>query len=98
VTKGDIPLRIGWYFDGRPVGPHLGVTTNNIGSRANFLMIPEVQPHHRGRYICVVTNSAGSAEFSADLLVNGWRRSKSLCLHLCTHLIFCLFITHSTHS
>lgn len=71
VTKGDPPLSITWYFDGKVLAPHMGVISSNIGKRTNFLSIPVVGQHHRGRYTCVATNLAGSAAFAADLQVIG---------------------------
>ncbi|KAF4517358.1 hypothetical protein B566_EDAN018819 [Ephemera danica] len=70
VTKGDRPLTISWYFDGKPLAPHMGVLSTLIGHRASFLSIPEVRPHHRGRYTCLASNQAGTAAFAADLHVN----------------------------
>lgn len=71
VTKGDMPINIDWYFDGKPLNPNSGVMTSNIGHRAKFLAISTVRQHHRGRYTCVATNPAGTAFFAADLHVNG---------------------------
>lgn len=71
VTKGDMPLTIAWYFDGRRIEPHMGVVTSMFGHRTHLLSISNVRQSHIGRYICVATNQAGSAEYSADLHVNG---------------------------
>lgn len=71
AKKGDLPISISWYFDGKPMTPHKGVLTSMFGHRANFLSIPSVRPDHIGRYTCVATNPAGSASYAADLHVNG---------------------------
>jgi hypothetical protein len=71
VTKGDPPLNIAWYFDGKVIAPHMGITTSMFGKRANFLSIQFVRQSHAGRYTCLATNDAGTAAFAADLHVNG---------------------------
>jgi hypothetical protein len=71
VTKGDPPLNIDWYFDGKPIALHMGIIMSKFGQRAHFLSIPDVRPHHSGRYTCLATNNAGTAAYAADLHVNG---------------------------
>lgn len=43
-----------------------------FGDRANILAIDYVGPGHRGEYTCTSTNPAGTANYSAELDVNGW--------------------------
>nr|CAD7199658.1 unnamed protein product [Timema douglasi] len=71
VSKGDKPLRIEWHFHGRDLSSHaVGVRTAVFGEKANILTINSVGPGHRGAYTCTATNSAGVANFTAELDVN----------------------------
>ncbi|KAK9507869.1 hypothetical protein O3M35_007639 [Rhynocoris fuscipes] len=73
VSKGDIPLRIEWHFQGEGTSSHaMGVKTSMYGDKTNILDIDSVGPGNRGEYTCTATNSAGSANYSAILLVNQW--------------------------
>lgn len=72
VTKGDRPMRIEWHFHSDEVSPHaVGIRTSMFGDRSNILVIESVGPGHRGVYTCTATNSAGVANQSAVLFVNG---------------------------
>uniref|UniRef100_T1HDG0 Ig-like domain-containing protein n=1 Tax=Rhodnius prolixus TaxID=13249 RepID=T1HDG0_RHOPR len=74
VSKGDIPLRIEWHFQGEGTSSHaMGVKTAMFGDKANILVIDSVGPGNRGEYTCTASNSAGVANHSAVLLVNGER-------------------------
>lgn len=72
VPKGDKPVKIKWYHNGRHVSHHTrGISTSVFGSQASLLNIPTVEPAHRGNYTCAVTNAAGKTTFTAILDVNG---------------------------
>lgn len=71
VTKGDLPIKIRWTMNNRPVNELDGISTMNTNKRANQITIESVQHHHRGEYKCLAENKAGVAEFSAFLNVNG---------------------------
>ncbi|BES94143.1 IGc2 [Nesidiocoris tenuis] len=71
ISKGDTPLRIEWHFQGEQSSHAMGVRTAMFGEKANILAIDAVGPGNRGEYTCTASNTAGSANHSAILLVNG---------------------------
>lgn len=71
ISKGDIPLRIEWHFQGEQSSHAMGVKTAMFGGKANILAIDSVGPGNRGKYTCTASNAAGSSNHSAILLVNG---------------------------
>lgn len=71
MTDGDTPMTIRWYFHGQEVSPAMGVTTVKLGSRSSILSIEHVTHDHSGKYTCAASNTAGEAQFSATLSVNG---------------------------
>lgn len=71
VSKGDTPINITWTLNGKDFAMNSGVTTTLIGSRTNLLTINSLQPQHSGTYTCTASNKGGSAEHSAELLING---------------------------
>lgn len=84
VSKGDIPLRIEWHFQGDGMSSHaMGVRTAMFGEKANILAIDSVGPGNRGEYTCTASNLAGVANHSTILLVNG---------EICTSFTYALFL------
>lgn len=72
VTKGDRPVKIKWYHNGRHIAHHgMGIATAAFGTHSNILSIQSVEPVHSGNYTCVVSNIAGKVHYSASLDVNG---------------------------
>uniref|UniRef100_A0A1Y1KWP0 Ig-like domain-containing protein n=1 Tax=Photinus pyralis TaxID=7054 RepID=A0A1Y1KWP0_PHOPY len=71
VTKGDLPITILWYLNGKPVNEYGSVFTSYMGKRINNLAIDSVQANHVGSYTCSATNLAGSTNFSTYLNING---------------------------
>lgn len=71
VTKGDLPLKINWYQNGKPVDESRGIVTSHPRKRISSLTVDSVQAEHNGRYTCSASNAAGSANFTAHLNVNG---------------------------
>lgn len=71
ATEGDLPMDVQWYFRGSDASSRLGMTTTRVGSRTNLLVIDTVTPENGGQYTCRASNSAGVAEYSADLNVQG---------------------------
>lgn len=69
VPKGDRPVSIAWLYN----GSRQGVSTAVFGAHTHFLSIATVQPGHAGSYTCRANNSAGQAEVTAFLEVNGTR-------------------------
>lgn len=71
VTKGDLPLKIEWYFNGNIVkSGNNGVNLMNT-KRTSQLSIESVTHQNQGNYTCVVKNEAGIMNHSAELFVNG---------------------------
>ena len=71
VSKGDIPLKIRWSFNGKPIQTLDGITVVQMSKRLNTLSIDSVEAMHAGKYICTVENKAGTSSHSAVLNVNG---------------------------
>lgn len=71
VTKGDLPISIQWYLNGRLVNENDGILTGYLGKKINSLAIDSVQAEHNGEYTCSATNLAGSSNFTTYLHVNG---------------------------
>lgn len=72
VTKGDSPLNITWFFEEKLVDDSLfGITKTRTSKKIGTLVIDSVQEMHLGNYTCVAANSAGSANYTTFLTVNG---------------------------
>lgn len=71
VAKGDLPLKINWMFNGKPIFAHLAIVTTKVGDRLNLLTVPSVTGDNGGEYTCVATNLAGQSNHSTTLYVNG---------------------------
>lgn len=71
VVKGDTPIEIAWFLNGRPIAETLGVTTVKNGKRVSSLTVDNVDASHAGSYTCRAGNVAGSADYSTSLSVNG---------------------------
>lgn len=70
ILKGDLPLNISWSLNGAPISNNDGITIMKM-KRFSTLNIDSVQDFHIGEYTCNVKNSAGFANHSAVLNVNG---------------------------
>lgn len=71
VSKGDLPLKIDWYFNGNKVkSGDKGVSLLNT-KRTSQLSIESVSHQNQGNYTCVVNNEAGSMNHTSQLFVNG---------------------------
>ena len=71
VSKGDAPLTIRWTFSGKELSSSMGIATYKVGKKTSFLTIDSIMPGHSGLYTCSVENPAGTANYSAELIVNG---------------------------
>lgn len=73
VSKGDQPLNISWLLNGQVIqkNNNMGIVLTVINKKTSILNIDSVSGIHRGTYLCVATNMAGSANHSAILEVNG---------------------------
>ena len=77
VTKGDLPLDIWWTFreiDGlneKKLSTNDGVVISRPNAKLSLLSIEAVKGRHRGNYTCIVSNKAGTIQYSAQLAING---------------------------
>ncbi|XP_066145682.1 cell adhesion molecule Dscam1 isoform X29 [Euwallacea fornicatus] len=67
VSEGDVPLKISWTFNKKPIDLTSGVNTINVGAKASLLLIDAVGEENAGNYTCRVSNFAGSAQYTASL-------------------------------
>lgn len=72
ISKGDLPIDIFWSLNSEPIvsGEH-SFTISRMNARTSALNIESLDGRHRGVYRCRAQNSAGSAEHSSELHVNG---------------------------
>lgn len=70
ISKGDNPLNITWFLNGKPLHLFHGVSVS-YSKRVASLTIESVQADHAGEYVCYASNLAGNDSYSADLNVNG---------------------------
>ncbi|XP_073994425.1 cell adhesion molecule Dscam2-like isoform X3 [Rhodnius prolixus] len=71
VTKGDLPLELGWYKDTVPlVSGASDVVVRRYDQYTSSLSIDSLTSQHAGNYTCVATNAAATAQYTATLLVN----------------------------
>lgn len=72
ASKGDLPLTIQWSLNGDPLtSDNDQITVVKMSPRLSSLSIESINHRHRGVYKCKATNAAGSAEMTANLIVNG---------------------------
>ncbi|XP_050346762.1 cell adhesion molecule Dscam2 isoform X2 [Nymphalis io] len=70
VGKGDLPLKIHWHLNEKPLNSGNGLFINRNGKRISVLSIENVQHEHIGNYTCIAENEAGRSSHSAILNVN----------------------------
>lgn len=71
VGKGDLPLKIKWFFNEKPLFAHLNILTSKLGDRSSFLTIPSVTADNSGSYTCSASNSGGQSNHTTILNVLG---------------------------
>uniref|UniRef100_A0A182QBV3 Down syndrome cell adhesion molecule n=1 Tax=Anopheles farauti TaxID=69004 RepID=A0A182QBV3_9DIPT len=69
ITKGDVPIDIGWSFNGRRLAANDAIMITNGGPRVSILSIDAVDSRHAGNYTCHASNRAGSTKHTAELQV-----------------------------
>ena len=79
VNKGDFPITIEWFLNGKPADTVAGVSVKNLGKKVGYLNVDSLYAEHSGKYTCRATNWAGSAYFTAELSVNGSFGSNACC-------------------
>ncbi|KAL1110190.1 hypothetical protein AAG570_008267 [Ranatra chinensis] len=68
VTKGDLPLHLGWEKDSNTLPSD--VVIRQYGQYTSSLSINSLTQEHAGNYTCVATNDASTTKYTAELLVN----------------------------
>jgi len=71
IYLGDLPMDITWLFNGAHINAYTGVSIVKGGKKASILTIDSVHAGHAGNYTCKARNDADSAEYTAELIVNG---------------------------
>lgn len=71
VNKGDLPVDISWKRNDHKLYTNDGILISKTSQRISVLSIESVRDRHSGNYTCVAENSAGIAQHSAQLFVNG---------------------------
>lgn len=71
VQKGDMPLKLLWTFNSRPIKSNDAITITNVGARSSILAIPSVTEKHSGNYTCTASNVVASTNHTAILNVQG---------------------------
>lgn len=72
VNKGDLPVEIRWILNSSPIiSGENGITILKLNQRTSSLNINNVEGMHRGLFKCLVSNQAGTTEYSTELNVNG---------------------------
>lgn len=74
VSKGDLPIKIFWTLNGKPVDSIRGIAMNKVNRRISTLSIDSVEALHAGNYTCIAKNKAGIATHSSILNINGTLR------------------------
>lgn len=71
IIKGDEPISLQWYKDGRLLISSSDYVINDVDTQLSLLRLRKVNDQHRGTYTCVAMNPVGRMEFSAELKVKG---------------------------
>lgn len=73
MSKGDLPVRFKWLFNGEEIKPRntLGIVLTTISKKTSILNIEAVSSVHRGSFTCEIRNDAGQTNHTTLLSVNG---------------------------
>ena len=84
VFKGNRPLELSWHLplppssSGRHQDHHSAVKPIRIDEFTSMLTISSLSLRHNGNYTCRAVNSAGHAQFSQRIQVNGNRLTRDV--------------------
>ncbi|XP_047115646.1 Down syndrome cell adhesion molecule-like protein Dscam2 [Schistocerca piceifrons] len=70
VTRGDLPLTISWFKDGRSADSMPRVSVTRVDQFNSILLIESLSPDHNGNYSCVARNQAAEVSHTQQLMVN----------------------------
>lgn len=80
IMKGDLPLRMQWSMNGRIIrNGENGINIVQMSPRLSSLSIVSLNGNHRGSFQCIASNAAGTANFTAELLINGINFNRFKC-------------------
>lgn len=72
VSKGDFPIDIKWYFNHKNINDmNFGISIVKTSNRNSILSIESIKAEHGGLFTCIVSNNAGTANYTSALVVNG---------------------------
>lgn len=73
MSKGDLPVRFKWLFNGEEIRPrnNLGIVLTTISKKTSIMNIEAVNSVHRGSFTCELKNDAGETNHTTLLSVNG---------------------------
>jgi hypothetical protein len=77
ITKGDLPLKIWWTFQGVDDFAPYNLTMNDgilitkPTQKLSIIAIDAVKARHRGNYSCMAQNKGGYSQHAAYLAING---------------------------
>lgn len=73
VNKGDSPLKLEWFKDGRSLSLERppGIQVKVIDPFSSVLTMSSLTAAHSGRYTCQAHNAAAAVRFTASLSVHG---------------------------
>ncbi|GFY46752.1 down syndrome cell adhesion molecule-like protein Dscam2 [Trichonephila inaurata madagascariensis] len=70
VSSGDLPFKIRWFKDGRPIPDNIGVRTSEVADYSSTLLFESLALHHKGNYTCVAENEAGTVSHTATMVIH----------------------------
>lgn len=70
LISGDLPISISWRKDGGPLPRDQAVNSQQM-EFFSHLTFSDLRARHTGRYTCIASNAAATANYSADLVVRG---------------------------
>ena len=86
VTRGDSPLTVKWFKDGRVLNSpspnhqlniasheYLDISVLPITEYSSTLIFESLRPDHSGNYTCQASNRAGSVAVTQSMIVHGKR-------------------------
>lgn len=90
VIKGDLPMSMAWFKDGRTVDAR-SVTITQLDQFNTILLIERLSQEHNGNYSCVAKNAAAEVSHTTQLFVNGKGMLKAARGAIFYLFLFCSF-------
>lgn len=96
VIKGDLPMSMAWFKDGRAVDAQ-SVTITQLDQYNSILLIESLSQEHNGNYSCHARNAAAEVSYTTQLFVNGKRPSSKLHVAPCKTKMIFFFSTYARY-